>query len=69
MRMLAILPMQANKRSAFAEIWIPWLRDPMKRTPETEDFAIMADPATHYREHGGEVFLACLTAWSLMLWQ
>jgi hypothetical protein len=41
----------------------------MKRTPETEDFAIMADPATHYREHGGEVFLACLTAWSLMLWQ
>jgi hypothetical protein len=45
MRMLAILPMQANQRSAFAEIWIPWLRDTMKRTPETEDLAIMADPA------------------------
>jgi putative acetyltransferase len=58
--MLAILPMQANQRSAFAEIWIPWLRDTMKRAPETEDLAIMADPATYYREHGGEVFLAML---------
>jgi hypothetical protein len=32
----------------------------MKRTPETEDLAIMADPATYYREHGGELFLAML---------
>ena len=29
---LNILPMQTNQRTAFAEIWIPWLRDTMKRT-------------------------------------
>jgi putative acetyltransferase len=60
MNTLDILPMQANQRTAFAEIWIPWLRDTMKRTPEPEDLAIMADPAVYYREHGGEVFLALL---------
>jgi putative acetyltransferase len=52
--------MQANQRRAFAEIWIPWLRDAMKRTPEPEDLAIMEDPATYYRQHGGEAFLAVL---------
>lgn len=60
MNALDILPIQANQRTAFAEIWIPWLRDTMKRTPEAEDLAIMEDPATYYREHGGEVFLAVL---------
>jgi len=47
MNTLDILPMQANRRTAFAEIWIPWLRDTMKRTPEPEDLAIMADPAVY----------------------
>lgn len=42
--MLAISPMQAGQRNAFAEIWIPWLQEKMKRTPEAEDLAIMADP-------------------------
>jgi GNAT superfamily N-acetyltransferase len=60
MNRLEILPMRANQQTAFAEIWIPWLRDTMKRTPEPEDLAIMADPAAYYREHGGEVFLALL---------
>jgi len=60
MNTLDILPMQADRRTAFAEIWIPWLRDAMKRTPEPEDLAIMEDPATYYREHGGEAFLAVL---------
>src|SRR5258706_546275 len=36
-----------DRRTAFAEIWIPWLRDTMKRTPEPEDLAIMADPAVY----------------------
>jgi hypothetical protein len=30
MTVLTILPMQANQVNAFAEIWIPWLRDTMK---------------------------------------
>jgi putative acetyltransferase len=57
---LDILPTPDNQRTAFAEIWIPWLRDTMKRPPEPEDLAIMADPAAYYRNHGGEVFLAFL---------
>jgi len=60
MSTLLISPMLPNQRTAFAEIWIPWLRDIMKRTPEPEDLAIMADPASYYREHGGEAFLAVL---------
>jgi hypothetical protein len=39
MTVLTILPLQANQVNAFAEIWIPWLRDTMKRTPEAEDLA------------------------------
>jgi hypothetical protein len=53
MNRLDILPMLANQRTAFAEIWIPWLSDTMKRIPEGEDLVIMADPAVYYREHGG----------------
>ena len=30
MTVLTVLPMQANQVNAFAEIWIPWLRDTMK---------------------------------------
>jgi putative acetyltransferase len=58
MSTLLISPMQASQRTAFAEIWIPWLRDTMKRTPEPGDLAIMADPGGYYRAHGGEAFLA-----------
>lgn len=50
-----IRPEQAD---AFAEIWIPWLRDMLGRPPEPEDLAVMADPAAYYRRTGGESFLA-----------
>jgi hypothetical protein len=31
MNAVTILPMQANQGNTFAVIWIPWLRDTMKR--------------------------------------
>ena len=58
--MLTIEPMRDEQRGAFAAIWIPWLQDSMKRTPEPEDLAIMADPAAYYRGEGGEAFLAAV---------
>jgi hypothetical protein len=51
-----------QKSNTFAEIWVPWLRVTMGRTPEPEDIAIMAEPARYYRDHDGEVFLATLDA-------
>jgi putative acetyltransferase len=55
-----IAAMPADQGDAFADIWLPWLRHTMKRTPEAEDLAIMANPAAYYRSRGGEVFLATL---------
>jgi putative acetyltransferase len=55
---VSIEPICDDQRDAFAAIWIPWLRDTMKRSPESEDLAIMANPAAYYRSHGGDVFLA-----------
>jgi GNAT superfamily N-acetyltransferase len=60
MSTLTITRMRHEQRDEFAAIWIPWLRDTMGRTPEPEDLTIMADPATYYRETGGEAFLALL---------
>ena len=60
MSMLRISPMSDQQRHSFAQIWVPWLRDTMGRTPEREDLAIMADPATYYRKLGGQVFVALL---------
>jgi GNAT superfamily N-acetyltransferase len=57
---VSIEPMRDDQRDAFASIWIPWLRDTMKRSPEAEDLAIMADPAAYYRGQGGDAFLALL---------
>jgi GNAT superfamily N-acetyltransferase len=54
----AIEPMRPHQRDEFAEIWLPWLRDTMKKTAEAEDMMIMADPAAYYRGQGGEAFLA-----------
>jgi GNAT superfamily N-acetyltransferase len=47
-----------DETGAFADIWIPWLRDTMGRQPEPEDLDVMADPAAYYRRTGGEAFLA-----------
>ena len=57
---LQITPIAADRKDAFAAIWIPWLRDTMGRTPEADDLAVMADPAAYYRRSGGEALLALL---------
>ncbi len=65
MSMLRISPASDEQRHSFAQIRVPWLRDTTGRTPEREDLAIMADPATYYRELGGQVFVACsMIRWS-----
>jgi putative acetyltransferase len=48
------------QRALFGEIWMPWLRDTMGRTPEPEDLAGMDDPASYYRQTGGDAYLAAL---------
>ncbi len=57
---LIISTIAPDTKEAFGNIWIPWLRDTMARTPEAEDLFVMADPATYYRASGGEAFLALL---------
>jgi putative acetyltransferase len=55
---LTTATIRPDETGAFADIWIPWLRDTMGRQPEPEDIDVMADPAAYYRRTGGEVFLA-----------
>ena len=57
---LDIAPMQPSQRSAFGDIWIPWLQAAMGLSPEPEDLRAMADPLAFYGESGGAVFLASL---------
>jgi putative acetyltransferase len=57
---LQITTINADQTNLFADIWIPWLRDTMGRTPEPEDLEVMADPAAYYRRSGGEAFLASI---------
>jgi putative acetyltransferase len=57
---MRITTIDADQIDAFADIWIPWLRDTMGRTPEAEDLGVMADPAAYYRRSGGEAFLASI---------
>jgi len=52
--------MQPDQRDAYSGIWVPWLRDTMKKTPEAEDLRIMADPAAYYRDQEGDAFLALI---------
>lgn len=57
---LRLTRLQPAQRHCFADLWIPWLRDTMGRSPEAEDLQIVADPAGYYRRLGGDVFLAAL---------
>ena len=57
---ITIESMRLDQRDAYAGIWVPWLRDTMKKSPEAEDLMIMADPAAYYRGQGGDAFLAVL---------
>lgn len=57
---LKVTPMQPDQITAFAEIWIPWLKATMGLSPEPEDLRAMADPLAFYGESGGAVFLAFL---------
>jgi putative acetyltransferase len=55
---LVIAPMKPQDRYRFGEIWIPWLQEMTGRAPEPEDLAVMDDPATYYRNTGGDACLA-----------
>lgn len=57
---LQVNPMRVDQKSAFGEIWIPWLKATMGLSPEPEDVRAMADPLTYYCTSGGAVFLASL---------
>lgn len=55
---LQISPIDDDRIDAFANIWVPWLRDTMGFMPQAEDLEVMANPAKYYRHSGGEAFLA-----------
>jgi GNAT superfamily N-acetyltransferase len=57
---LQITTMRLDQKSAFADIWIPWLEATMGLSPDPEDARAMADPLTYYGMSGGAVFLASL---------
>ena len=58
MKAFEIIAFTPELRSAFADLWVPWLERMTGREPEPEDLLAVGDPERFYVQHGGAVFYA-----------
>jgi GNAT superfamily N-acetyltransferase len=55
---IQIVPLTPELSSAFAEMWVAWLRVSIGKEPEPEDLAAVQNPEEFYIAPGGAVFYA-----------